>query len=35
VYNRRNGTSLTVQLRRISSELDPGLPLQSLVRSKT
>jgi hypothetical protein len=35
VYNRRNGASLTAQLRRISSELDPGLPLQSLVRSKT
>jgi hypothetical protein len=35
VYNRRNGASLTAQLHRISTELDPGLPLQSLVRSKT
>jgi hypothetical protein len=35
VYNRRNGTALTVQLRDISAQLDPGRPLQSLVRSKT
>ncbi len=35
LYNRRNGTALNVQLREISAQLDPGLPLQSLVRSKT
>jgi hypothetical protein len=35
LYNRRNGTELTAQLRDISAQLDPGLPLQSLVRSKT
>jgi hypothetical protein len=35
VYNRRNGASLAAQLHRISTELDPGLPLQSLVRSNT
>jgi len=35
VYNRRNVASLTDQLHRISAELDPGLPLQSLVRSNT
>ena len=35
LYNRRNGTALTGQLREISAQLDPGLPLQSLVRSKT
>ncbi len=35
LYNRRNGTALTAQLREITAQLDPGLPLQSLVRSKT
>jgi hypothetical protein len=35
LYNRRNGTALTGLLREISAQLDPGLPLQSLVRSKT
>jgi hypothetical protein len=35
LYNRRNATALTGQLRDISAQLDPGLPLQSLVRSKT
>jgi hypothetical protein len=35
VYNRRNVASLSDQLHRISAELDPGLPLQSLVRSNT
>jgi hypothetical protein len=35
LYNRRNGTALTAELREISAQLDPGLPLQSLVRSKT
>jgi hypothetical protein len=35
LYNRRNGTALIGQLREISAQLDPGLPLQSLVRSKT
>lgn len=35
LYNRRNGTALTAQLRRITAQLDPGLPLQSPVRSKT
>jgi len=35
LYNRRNGAALTSQLREISAQLDPGLPLQSLVRSKT
>lgn len=35
VYNRRNGASLPAQLHRITAELDPGRPLQSLVRSKT
>jgi hypothetical protein len=35
VYNRRNGTALDVQLRRISAQLDPAVPLQSLVRSNT
>ncbi|HEY1671319.1 MAG TPA: hypothetical protein VGG50_01290 [Streptosporangiaceae bacterium] len=35
LYNRRDGTALTGQLREISAQLDPGLPLQSLVRSKT
>jgi hypothetical protein len=35
VYNRRNGTALDVQLRQISAQLDPAMPLQSLVRSNT
>ncbi len=35
VYNRRNGASLPGQLRQISAQLDPGLPLQPLMRSKT
>jgi hypothetical protein len=35
VYNRRNGTPLDVQLRQISAQLDPAVPLQSLVRSNT
>jgi hypothetical protein len=35
LYNRRNGTALTAQLRDLSAQLDPGLPLQSLVRSNT
>jgi hypothetical protein len=35
VYNRRNVASLTAQLHRISAELDPGQPLQLLVRSNT
>ena len=35
LYNRRDGGSLTARLRWIGAELDPGLPLQSLVRSKT
>jgi len=35
VWNRRNPISLPDQLRQISAQLDPGLPLQSLVRSNT
>ena len=35
VYNRRDGRALAAELRRISAELDPRLPLQPLVRSKT
>jgi hypothetical protein len=35
VYNRRNDTALDVQLRQISAQLDPAVPLQSLVRSNT
>ena len=35
VYNRRDRTALAARLRQISAELDPRLPLQPLVRSKT
>jgi hypothetical protein len=35
VYNRRNPASLAGQLRQISAQLDPALPLQLAVRSKT
>jgi hypothetical protein len=35
VYNPRYPGSLTARLHRIAAELDPGQPLQSLVRSNT
>ena len=35
VYNPRHPGSLTARLHRIAAELDPGQPLQSLVRSNT
>jgi hypothetical protein len=35
LYNRRDRSSLGTRLRHISAQLDPGVPLQSLVRSNT
>jgi hypothetical protein len=35
VYNRRDGGPLDERLRRVSAELDPAAPIQSLVRSNT
>ena len=35
LYNRRDRSSLGDRLRHISAQLDPGVPLQSLVRSNT
>ena len=35
LYNRRDRTGLPVQLGRIIAQLDPAVPLQSLVRSNT
>jgi hypothetical protein len=35
LYNRRDRTALPARLRQIIAQLDPAVPLQSLVRSNT